>query len=396
MHSDIIREKIQQAKLVLQELRIDCWITFVRETELVRDPILDFLVTNNLTWQSALIVTSSGKSIAIVGNFDRQTVVDTGAYDRVVGYVEGIRAPLLTELRALNPQTIALNYSIDSEICDGLTHGMFLLLTDFLREAGMEGRVVSAETVMSALRQRKSATELANLKEAVRQAEQIYAFIGGELRSGMTEEGIAAKMREEVRKRGLGFAWDPDACPAVFTGPDTAMAHYRPTGRVVEPGHVVNMDFGVRVNGYVSDIQRSFYILREGETTAPPPVQRGFDIIVEAIERARAALKPGVKGVDVDCAARAYIKDAGFEEFPHGLGHQVGRFAHDGTALLGPAWEKYGIKPFFPIEINMVFTLEPRLTVPGHGVLTIEEMVVVTPAGAEYLTVPQKTLYCVQ
>jgi len=396
MHSDIIREKIQQAKLVLQELRIDCWITFVRETELVRDPILDFLVTNNLTWQSALIVTSSGKSIAIVGNFDRQTVVDTGAYDRVVGYVEGIRAPLLTELRALNPQTIALNYSIDSEICDGLTHGMFLLLTDFLREAGMEGRVVSAETVMSALRQRKSATELANLKEAVRQAEQIYAFIGGELRSGMTEEGIAAKMREEVRKRGLGFAWDPDACPAVFTGPDTAMAHYRPTGRVVEPGHVVNMDFGVRVNGYVSDIQRSFYILREGETTAPPPVQRGFDIIVEAIERARAALKPGAKGVDVDCAARAYIKDAGFEEFPHGLGHQVGRFAHDGTALLGPAWEKYGIKPFFPIEINMVFTLEPRLTVPGHGVLTIEEMVVVTPAGAEYLTVPQKTLYCVQ
>jgi Xaa-Pro aminopeptidase len=396
MRSDIIKEKIQQAKLVLEELHIDCWITFVRETELVRDPILDFLVTNNLTWQSAFLVTSSGKSIAIVGNFDRQTVLDTGAYDRVVGYVEGVRAPLLAELRALNPQTIALNYSTDSEICDGLTHGMFLLLTDILREAGLDGRVVTAETIMSALRQRKSETELTNLREAVREAEQIYTHIGRELRSGMTEEGIAALMREEVYKRGLGFAWDPDACPAVFTGPDTAMAHYKPTQRVVEPGHVVNMDFGVRVNGYVSDIQRSFYVLRDGESTPPPEVQRGFDVIVEAIEKARAALKPGVKGVDVDSTARTCLIDAGFEEFPHGLGHQVGRFAHDGTALLGPAWEKYGIKPFFPIETNMVFTLEPRLTVPGHGVVTIEEMVVVTPTGAEFLTVPQKTLYCVK
>ena len=395
MHTDIIKEKVRQASLLMKDLHIDCWITFVRETSVVHDPILDFLVTADLTWQSALIVTSKGSNIAIVGKYDRATLVDAGAFDRVIDYVEGIRTPLLAELRALNPRTIALNYSVDSEICDGITHGMYLAIMDILREAGMDDRVISAEPLMSALRERKSASEIARIREAIEHTEQIYALAGDALHAGMTEEQVAALMRAEVHRRGLGFAWDPASCPAVFTGPDTAAAHYRPTDRVIQPGHVVNMDFGVRVDGYVSDIQRTFYVLRGNESTAPPAVQHGFDTIVEAIERARAMLRPGVTGSIVDAAARSYITGRGYEEFPHALGHQVGRFAHDGTALLAPAWEKYGRKPFLPVEEHMVFTLEPRLTVPGHGVVTIEEMVTVTKTGAEYLSARQSTLRCV-
>lgn len=392
MTADIIKEKIRQAGQVLNDLEIDCWITFVRETAMVRDPVLDFLVTADLTWQSAFIVTAAGNSIAIVGKYDRQTVADTGAYDRVVDYVEGIRTPLLRELRALNPSSIALNYSVDSEVCDGITHGMYLSLEGMLADAGYDDRIVSAEHLLSALRQRKSPTEIALMREAIRHTEEIYAIAGATMRPGMTEEQVAEMMRNEVRQRGLGFAWDPAACPAVFTGPDTAAAHYKPTDRVIRPGHVVNMDFGVRVGGYVSDIQRTFYVLREDEQTAPAAVQRGFDTIVEAIERARKATRVGTKGNAVDAVARSVITGAGYEEFPHALGHQVGRFAHDGTALLGPAWEKYGRKPFYPIEETMVFTIEPRLTVPGHGVVTIEEMVLVTSTGAEYLSVPQQSL----
>ena len=73
----------------------------------------------------------------------------------------------------------------------------------------------------------------------------------------------------------------------------------------------------------------------------------------------------------------------------------MGRFAHDGTALLGPAWEKYATKPFQPVEEGMVFTIEPRLTVPGRGVVTVEEMVLVTDKGAEYLADPQEELILV-
>jgi len=86
------------------------------------------------------------------------------------------------------------------------------------------------------------------------------------------------------------------------------------------------------------------------------------------------------------------VTDAGYEEYPHALGHQVGRSPHDGTALLGPAWEKYDHKPFQRLEAGMVFTIEPRLTVAGKGIVTIEEMVVVTETGADWLSTPQLDL----
>ena len=103
-------------------------------------------------------------------------------------------------------------------------------------------------------------------------------------------------------------------------------------------------------------------------------------------------MKPGVAGFEIDAVARSIIVGAGYAEFPHALGHQVGRYAHDGTALLGPQWEKYAQKPFQKLEEGMVFTIEPRLTVPGRGVVTIEEMVVVTRDGAEWMGRPQKDI----
>jgi Xaa-Pro aminopeptidase len=133
-------------------------------------------------------------------------------------------------------------------------------------------------------------------------------------------------------------------------------------------------------------------VLRPGEDRAPADVQRGFDTIVRSIEESRRALRPRALGRDVDAVARGIITGAGYAEYPHGLGHQVGRFAHDGTAMLGPQWEKYGARPFVPVEEGMVFTIEPRLTVAGYGIATVEEMVVVTGDGARFLSNPQREL----
>jgi Xaa-Pro aminopeptidase len=391
----LIREKLQQAVGILQEYGIDCWVTFVRESGMLRDPMMDFLCDADMTWHSAFIVFRTGETQAIVGQMEKQTVDELGVYQRVTGYVEGIKADLLAALQARNPGTIAVNYSENSEVCDGLTHGMFLTLRGMLAEIGFEDRLVSAEKIASSLRARKTATEIRRMQKAIEHTLDIYARVRGQIEPGKTEKELAAFMRAEVEQRGLGFAWDPHHCPAVFTGPDTAGAHYQPTDRKVERGHVLNMDFGVRFEDYVSDIQRVFYVLEPGEKEAPPEVAHGFETIVAAIEAARQVLKPGVRGVDVDRVAREYITARGFAEYPHGLGHQVGRFAHDGTALLGPAWEKYANKPFEPIEEDMVFTIEPRLTVPGRGVVTIEEMVRVRPDEAEFLSEPQKELMLV-
>ncbi len=388
----LIKEKIAQSVGLLKEFDIDCWITFTRETALNGDPILPFLVETSLTWHSALVVARDGSATAIVGEYDRRTVEDLGAYRKVVGYVTGFKEPFQEVMKGLNPASIAVNYSCESEICDGITHGMFLTLQELLSEIGMQDRIVPAERIVSALRQRKTDLELRAVRDAVHHTEEIFAATGKFIGAGKSEREIAEFVHGELRRRNLEPAWEPKVCPAVFTGPDTAAAHYAPTGRPVEGGHIVNMDFGVRVNGYCSDLQRTFYVLAPGEDQAPDDVRRGFDTIVRSIEMARQAMWPGVEGIAVDRTARDIITAAGYPEFPHALGHQVGRFAHDGTALLGPAWEKYARKPFYPLESGMVFTIEPRLPVEGRGIATVEEMVVVTETGAKWLSTPQKEI----
>jgi Xaa-Pro aminopeptidase len=388
----LIKEKILQAVGLLGEFDVDCWLTFTRESAINGDPVLPFLAPGEVTWQSAFVISRDGRAQAVVGKFDRQRIEETGAYDAIESYVAGFKAPLQGLLKALNPRTIAVNYSKDSEICDGLTHGMYLTLVETLAEVGMAERLVSAERIVSALRERKSAAEIGSIKEAVRHTQEIFVLAAGFIAPGRTEREIAGFMLSEVERRKLALAWGPATCPAVYSGPDTAQAHYTPTGRVVERGHVLNMDFGVKVDGYCSDLQRTFYILRQGENEIPTDVEHGFATIVEAVDEAKRAMKPGVPGREIDAVARRIITAAGYEEFPHALGHQVGRFAHDGTALLGPAWEKYAQKPFRTLEPGMVFTIEPRLTVEGKGVVTIEEMVIVTETGADWLSTPQKEL----
>lgn len=392
----LIKEKVNQAKKLLQEFNIDCWVTFVRESAINGDPTLIFLAPADVTWHSAFIISSDGRSRAIVGQYDQKTIEDAGTYDRVIGYVESIKEPFQNYLKELNPSKIAVNYSEDSEIADGLPHGMYLTLYKLLAEIGFENRMISAERIVSALRERKSESEIKNIREAIRITESIFDKVTQFIKPGLSEKEIAAFMSKEVERLGLEVAWEASMCPAVFTGPDTAGAHYAPTDRKVERGHVLNMDFGVKYNEYCSDMQRTFYILKDDETEAPAEVMKGFDTIVNAIESSKQAMKPGIQAVEIDKIARDIITGNGYEEFPHGLGHQVGRFAHDGTALLGPAWEKYAQKPFQPLEEGMVFTIEPRLTVASRGVVTIEEMVVVTENGAEYLSHPQKELILIQ
>jgi Xaa-Pro aminopeptidase len=198
------------------------------------------------------------------------------------------------------------------------------------------------------------------------------------------------------RVGGLALAWDEEHCPAVFTGPESAGAHAGPTDRPIEPGHVMNVDFGVRKDGYCSDLQRTWYFLRPGETRAPDAVQRGFDTIVQAIRESALALRPGRLGAEIDTVARSYITDRGYPEYPHALGHQIGRDAHDGAGLLCPRWERYGTLPDLKVEAGQCYTLEPRLPIEGHGIATCEEIVAVTSGGCEFLSRPQDALYLVR
>ena len=147
---------------------------------------------------------------------------------------------------------------------------------------------------------------------------------------------------------------------------------------------------------YCSDIQRIAYVLREGETEAPVEVQRGFITIRTAIEKSREAMKAGVTGNSIDTISREIVTDSGYPEYNYALGHQLGRVAHDGGALLGPLWEKYGDEPNQKLEVGQIFTIEPGLAVANYGYLGLEEDVVLTENGAEYFTEPQREIMLIK
>lgn len=392
----MIREKIDQAVGILGELDVDVWMTFVRESDKIHDPCIDIVVGGNVTWQSAFIIGRGGEKIAVLGSLDKAAHEELGFYDEIVPYVQGISGPLKKILARLDPGRIALNFSKTDEMADGLSHGQFLALQDILADTPYGDRIVSSAPIVSRLRSRKLPAELERITRACLETVDVFEKLSGALAPGMTEKQIAASIKGFMNEKGLSPAWDEAHCPAVFTGPESAGAHAGPTDRPMEPGHIMNVDFGMRVEGYCSDLQRTWYCRRPGEVEAPEPVKRGFETIREAVRKAAAFMKPGVMGKDVDAVARGHITAAGYEEYPHALGHQIGREAHDGAGLLCPEWERYGDKPYAEVEKGQCYTIEPRLTVPGYGVATIEEIVVVEDDGVRFLSAPQEDLWYIK
>jgi len=392
---NMIKEKIAQAIEVLNEKNIDMWLTFVRESSTMPDPAIDMVVGQHCTWQTAWIITKDGETISIAGSLDVASIEKSGFYSTVIPYVEGIGNELLQVINRVKPKKIAINYSVDSVMSDGLTHGMYLQLMNYLEGTRYADRLVSSQEVMSAIRGRKTPEEIRNIKKAIKLTLEIYDKVTGFLAIGKSEQDVANFILAQVDELGVELAWDKDHCPAVFTGPEHAGAHFGPTRRKIKGGHVLNIDFGIRIGGYCSDLQRTWYIRKKGESKAPAEVVRGFNVIRDSINKAAAFLKPGVISWKVDEVARSFITGKGYPGYPHALGHQVGRAAHDGGIGLLPKWERYGKMPYGKVEEGQVFTIEPRLPIEGYGVATVEEIVWVTSERAKFLSKPQRQLYVV-
>lgn len=388
----LIQEKVAQAVEILQEQKIDAWLTFVRETSAAGDPVLPLIYGHDLTWQSALIITSKGESYAILGHYEAETAQRLQAYDHVIPYHEGIRSVLLHTLERIDPGKIAINYSKNDVHADGLSYGLYQVLLDYLEATPWENRLVSAENILGALRSRKTPQEVARIRAAVDTTRQIFDYTFANIQPGMSEKQVAELMQEQVQQRGLLPAWEAEHCPAVNSGPDSPVGHSGPTDIIIERGHILHFDFGVKQDEYCSDIQRVVYFLKPGENQAPPEVQRGFDTILRSVQAAVAAMKPGMIGKEIDAIARKVVTDAGYPEYKYATGHHLGRLAHDGAGVLGPAWERYGETPNYPLEAGHVYTVEPGLEVPGYGYIGLEEDVLVTENGAQYLGDPQQKL----
>jgi Xaa-Pro aminopeptidase len=357
---------------------------------------MEMIIGTGATWHSAFIITIDGDTTAIIGSLEEANMKTVGTFKNIVPYLKGVKDDLIKTLNKYNPNKIAINFSRNSSMADGLTHGVYLELLDLLKDTPFVERFISSEEIIAALRGRKSQAEVDLIKDAIKETLIIFDEVTDFIEPGKSEKDVANFVRKKVKERGFEFAWDEEHCPAVFTGPDTAGAHSGPTDKKIERGHVINMDFGVKKNGYCSDLQRTWYVLKDGETEAPKEVLRGFNVIKNAIIKSGEAMKPGKLAWEIDNIARSYIVENGYEEYPHGLGHQVGRVAHDGGAMMGPKWERYGNLPYLPLEKGNVFTIEPRLPIINYGIATMEEIVWIKDDGIEYLSKPQTEIYLIK
>ncbi|HEV3118147.1 MAG TPA: Xaa-Pro peptidase family protein [Gemmataceae bacterium] len=382
----LLQEKAKQAQALLKETGLDCWMTFVKETSIHPDPGVELVVGTDVTWLSAFLFGKDGQRLAIVGRYDVSNIRGLGVFDEVVGYDETIRPLLQGALKKLDPQQIGLNYSTDDSTADGLTHGLWLVLSSLVWDTPYANRLTSAAPLLAKLRARKSPAEVERIRGAINSTEAVVALVGEQLRPGVSETEVADFVHEQFRARNLVSAWPWESCPIVNIGPSSEAGHGKPQAHIrLEPGQLVHIDLGVKQDGYCSDLQRMWYVRRPGEPKPAERVRRAFTTVRSAIEAGAAALKPGVRGFEVDAAARKVIADAGYPDFKHGFGHGLGRAVHDGGTMLGPKWEKYGKTPEGIIEPGNVFTLE--LGVPTDaGYIGLEEDVLVTEKGCEFLS----------
>lgn len=238
-------------------------------------------------------------------------------------------------------------------------------------EAALGRATLPLTAVFRELRVRKAPHEISLLREAARITDLAFEHILGFMRAGMSEVDVSLELERVMRSQG---AEGSSFTIIVAGGHRSAMPHGVASDRLLETGDLVTLDFGALVSGYHADMTRAVAI---GEIDSE--LRRMFDAVLEAERAAVAALGPGVTGSSVDALARGILAGHGLEQyFTHSLGHGVGTQIHEEPRLSRRSTDL--------LEPDMVVTVEPGVYVAGVGGVRIEDLCLITAAGAERLS----------
>lgn len=242
-----------------------------------------------------------------------------------------------------------------------------------LLEAGApKAQVISGQESLVALRMHKDATEIASMRKAVDVAQSALQATIPLIEAGMTERQLASELTLQLLRHGsepnLPFS------PIVASGPNSANPHVTPSDRHLSHGDLLILDWGAAINGYMSDLTRTFAI---GEPD--PELVRIAQIVLDANTTARDLAAPGVPASEVDLAARSVIAKAGYGEyFIHRTGHGLGLEAHEEPYIRADNDQ--------PLTSGMTFTIEPGIYLPDRGGVRVEDDFLITSDGGESLS----------
>jgi Xaa-Pro aminopeptidase len=400
---DIRRKRIKT--LLPEAMRlagVDAWVIICREN--ANDPIAIHVGGEN-----------AGGTLAIVFHLTKDSVFSTAfspwgeapglrdmqVHDKVVSLDQpaSVFKVLADYLMALGSERIAVNSS-KKGIADGLTWSQRIAIEAEL-SSDYRSRLVSSEDLVSEWLSVKLPEEVEILRKAGELTVQIQKEAYMQVVPGVTRDiDVANYIKKRMADHGVGYSWAPDQNPNVNSG--YPRGHAGASDKVIMPGDFIQIDHGIKVyDMWCTDYQRFAYVLNPGETVPSSEDMQKWLNAREGHRKVLAAMRPGVRGYDVDQVQRVWMKETGSKPVRWGTGHPVGYFAHDVGPYIGG-----GQSPDPPrgdalrlLRIGQTFAYDGFYcweVVSGventRRFISVEEIAVVTEDGAEYLIDPQEDL----
>ena len=380
----------------LLEAKVDCWLVLCRENN--NDPLADHIGGENTGGSAVFLFYNDDRGFhsKVFSPIGESTALDElNIHDEVVSVPRGISTIdlAINFIKNKNFETIAINSSTSNSIADGLSYTQRKEIENLLGKDSKK-LISSSELVYNWL-SIKLPEEVAILTKAAKltaefQIEAYKTVIPGK----STDADIAKFLKQKMLDYGVKDGWSPDQNPNVNSGPDRGHSHA--TNKIIMPGDVIQIDFGIKVyDRWVSDIQRFAYVLKNDEVKAPENIQFYWESGKAGNRAALNAMKPGVKGIDVDKAQRILMKKAKSEFVMWSTGHPVGYVAHDVGPNLGGSQSTH-VRPASEKKLKegMTFAFDGfhawKLSDTTLKTISVEEMAVITKDRARYLTKPQE------
>jgi len=316
-----------------------------------------------------LFISNDSALLAVDFRYTEQASRETANFE--VTQVEGELTDWFPKL-ALNSGARGIGFEAEH-----LSFATYQQLTEAVIVNQYQLQLIPTAGLVKSMRIIKEPREIELITRAAELVDAAIDYIKSIIHPELTEREIAWEIERFLREGGS------EAVPfdlIVASGPNAALPHAKPTGRIICPGEPIIIDIGARIDGYCSDLTRTLCLEKPSETFS-----KIYDVVLEAQFTAINSIKAGMSGSQADQLARTIINQAGYgEAFGHSLGHGIGLAAHESPRLSTNSSDS--------LSNGMVFTIEPGIYISGWGGIRIEDMVTLERDKIKVLSKASKTL----